>query len=284
MPWQASVFTTRMPAERIAWRNSTVVPLLWPLYSMRDAAEGKLAFDFKTHVEAGKDDPDRQVLVIDYADIESNPRPLIRSIRDELVEIVDSVFLGKILYHSGSWQIQQDRLLRAAHAGLIYEPENIYPPKTFHERQLSVTREWKRRALAGSAGKGALSRSERTLRQESFTRPKVCGPRRISVTPPRKSSGARTPDGTWNDLSGTGLVQTWQRFRSQCASFDDHHRPQASAAGSRTISRRLMARDTFKPVGILSAISAAWIQFENHNWFFHGDGVPEDDRHSALSR
>lgn len=40
---------------------------------MTDAKEGKLAFDFKTYVEAGKDDPDRQVMVIDYADIESNP-------------------------------------------------------------------------------------------------------------------------------------------------------------------------------------------------------------------
>ena len=61
-------------------------------------AEGKLAFDFKTYVEAGKDDPDRQVMVIDYADIESNPRLVIRSIRDELVDIAAGVYLGKILF------------------------------------------------------------------------------------------------------------------------------------------------------------------------------------------
>lgn len=104
MPWQGKRFHNEdASGENRMARNSTVVSkLLWPLYSMRDAAEGKLAFDFKTYVEAGKDDPDRQVMVIDYADIESNPRLLIRSIRDELVEIVDSVFLGKILYHSGS--------------------------------------------------------------------------------------------------------------------------------------------------------------------------------------
>jgi hypothetical protein len=68
---------------------------------MRDAEAGKLAFDFKTYVEAGKDDPDRQVMVIDYADVESNPRLLIRSIRDELVELVRGVYLGKILFNSG---------------------------------------------------------------------------------------------------------------------------------------------------------------------------------------
>ena len=76
--------------------------LLWPLYSMRDAESGKLAFDFATYVEAGKDDPDRQVMVIDYANVESNPRLVIRSIRDELVQLVPGVYLGKILFNTGS--------------------------------------------------------------------------------------------------------------------------------------------------------------------------------------
>ena len=44
----------------------------------------------------------------------------------------------------------------------------------------------------------------------------------------------------------------------------------------RLISRKLMARDTFKPAGIVNTIiAAAWIQFENHNWFFHGHGEPD---------
>ncbi|MGB0971150.1 MAG: hypothetical protein ACPGVG_09345, partial [Mycobacterium sp.] len=60
-----------------------------------------LAFDFQTYVEAGKDDPDLQVMVIDYANVEKNPRLIIRSVRDELVELVDGVFLGKILFNSG---------------------------------------------------------------------------------------------------------------------------------------------------------------------------------------
>ncbi len=104
MPWQGKRFHSEEgTGDNRMTRSSTVVSkLLWPLYSMRDAADGKLAFDFKTYVEAGKDDPDRQVMVIDYANVESNPRLAIRSVRDELVELVDGVYLGKILYRTGS--------------------------------------------------------------------------------------------------------------------------------------------------------------------------------------
>ena len=103
MPWQGKRFDSDAGTgdNRLTRSTGLVSKLLWPLYSMRDAEAGKLAFDFKTYVEAGKDDPDRQVMVIDYADVESNPRLLIRSIRDELVELVRGVYLGKILFNSG---------------------------------------------------------------------------------------------------------------------------------------------------------------------------------------
>ena len=103
MPWQGKRFDSDAATgdNRLTRSTGLVSKLLWPLYSMRDAEAGKLAFDFKTYVEAGKDDPDRQVMVIDYADVESNPRLLIRSIRDELVELVRGVYLGKILFNSG---------------------------------------------------------------------------------------------------------------------------------------------------------------------------------------
>ena len=50
------------------------------------------------------------------------------------------------------------------------------------------------------------------------------------------------------------------------------------------ISRELMARDTFKPAGIINALAAAWLQFENHNWFFHGDGIPDQGIDIPLRR
>ena len=99
MPWQGKRFDLAAETgdNRMVESSSLPSKLLWPLYSMKDAADGKLAFDFQTYVEAGKDDPDRQVMVIDYANVESNPRMLIRQIRDELVEIVPGAYLGKIL-------------------------------------------------------------------------------------------------------------------------------------------------------------------------------------------
>jgi hypothetical protein len=61
----------------------------------------RAAFDFETAIEPGKADPDVEVLKIDYGPVESNPRFIIRQIRDELVELVPDTYLGKILWRSG---------------------------------------------------------------------------------------------------------------------------------------------------------------------------------------
>jgi hypothetical protein len=100
MPWEGKRFDADSGTgdNRMTDQSVVVSKVLWPLYSMKESAEGRLAFDFKTYVEAGKEDPDREVMVIDYADVPSNPRLLIRSIRDELVELVPGTYLGKILY------------------------------------------------------------------------------------------------------------------------------------------------------------------------------------------
>jgi hypothetical protein len=76
--------------------------LLWPLYRTREAGDKRVAFDFETRVEPGAVDPDRDVLVIDYAPVASNPALIIRSIRDELVEISPGTHLGKMLWRQGS--------------------------------------------------------------------------------------------------------------------------------------------------------------------------------------
>lgn len=109
MPWQGKRFDASSGTgdNRITSSGRIASKLLWPLYSMKDAAEGKLAFDFHTYVDDGKDDPDRRVMVIDYKDVEKNPTLVIRSVRDELVEIVPGAYLGKILYRlsSGSHEL-----------------------------------------------------------------------------------------------------------------------------------------------------------------------------------
>lgn len=100
MPWQGKRFDSVAATGDNRMVSSSALPskLLWPLYKMKDAAGGKLAFDFKTYDDAGKADPEVRVMVIDYADVEENPSLIIRSIRDELVQVVPGAYLGKILF------------------------------------------------------------------------------------------------------------------------------------------------------------------------------------------
>ncbi|MGH7750858.1 MAG: hypothetical protein ACREQ5_39745 [Candidatus Dormibacteria bacterium] len=100
MPWQGKRFNAAGSVGDNRMVNSARFPakLLWPLYSMTTAQDGNLAFDFDTYVEEGRQDPDRRVLVIDYSRVAGNPRLIIRSIRDELVELVPGACLGKILF------------------------------------------------------------------------------------------------------------------------------------------------------------------------------------------
>ncbi|KAA1251631.1 hypothetical protein F0Q45_03170 [Mycobacterium simiae] len=100
MPWRGKRFDSKGHTGDNRMISGARLPskLLWPLYKMKDSTDGKLAFDFKTYNDAGKADPGTQVMVIDYSEVEANPRLIIRSIRDELVEVVPGTYLGKILF------------------------------------------------------------------------------------------------------------------------------------------------------------------------------------------
>lgn len=100
MPWRGKRFDLESGSgdNRMTESSSLVGKLLWPLYSMRTDDDGRSAFDFSTYAEPGVEDPDVDVLVIDYAGIPDNPALVIRSIRDELVELVPGVYLGKIFF------------------------------------------------------------------------------------------------------------------------------------------------------------------------------------------
>jgi hypothetical protein len=103
MPWLGKSFHAGESRGENRLANSARWPakLFWPLYGTREGAGERLAFDFETRVERGAVEPTVDVLVIDYAPVESNPRLLIRSIRDELVEIAPGANLGRILYRRG---------------------------------------------------------------------------------------------------------------------------------------------------------------------------------------
>lgn len=78
--------------------------VLWRSYEPQVAPDGNLeAFPFRTRIAPGAIDPNVDVLKIDY-DFEANPSFIIRHILDELVQIDDGLYLGKILYRTrNSW-------------------------------------------------------------------------------------------------------------------------------------------------------------------------------------
>ncbi|OBK25046.1 peroxidase [Mycobacterium asiaticum] len=91
--------------------------------------------------------------------------------------------------------------------------------------------------------------------------------------PSEEAKRARTPDGTFNDLSDPWMGAQGTGFgRNAPPNMTITHTKKLLDPDPRLISRKLMARDSFKPAGIINTIAAAWIQFENHNWFFHGNG------------
>ncbi len=99
MPWLGKRFDAehRRGTNTLAASARWPMRLLWPLYSTQALPEGCSAFEFTTYVEAGMLDPSIDVLVIDYESVSSNPRLVIRQVRDELVQIVLGANLGKML-------------------------------------------------------------------------------------------------------------------------------------------------------------------------------------------
>lgn len=72
-----------------------------PSQRLEPTSEGNLeGFPFAVRLESGRADPHVDVMALDYG-IDSNPSPLLRRLRDELVHVEDSVYLGKILYQVG---------------------------------------------------------------------------------------------------------------------------------------------------------------------------------------
>lgn len=103
MPWAGKRFNQAESTGDNVLAGSARWPakLLWPLYGTSPISGGRAAFDFNTFEDSGKADPSLRVLVIDYESVGSNPRLIIKKIRDELVQIVPGANLGKVLWRQG---------------------------------------------------------------------------------------------------------------------------------------------------------------------------------------
>lgn len=94
----------------------------------------------------------------------------------------------------------------------------------------------------------------------------------------------RQNDGTCNDLSNTvmGAVNTRiSRNVTDLSKLDSEINEKAlSFPNPLVVSREILARpdtkfndDSYTPVPSLNVIAAAWIQFQTHDWFSHGDNM-----------
>jgi hypothetical protein len=103
MPWQGKSFdaAAKRGTNRMTVSSQLPAKLLFPLYGMKSAPDGKLAFEFVTRIERGAVEPAIDVLVIDYEPLTENPDLIIRRIRDELVQLTPDTYLGRILFRLG---------------------------------------------------------------------------------------------------------------------------------------------------------------------------------------
>ena len=59
--------------------------------------------------------------------------------------------------------------------------------------------------------------------------------------------------------------------------------PQLLSPTRGTVSRELLTRDEFVPATTLNVLAAAWLQFEVHDWFSHGQNDREESVASSTS-
>lgn len=87
---------------------------------------------------------------------------------------------------------------------------------------------------------------------------------------PEAVRGARTYDGTWNDLGCPHMGATGRRFGRNFPL--EHTFPDTANLmnpSPREVSLKLLTRTQFQPATILNLLAASWIQFMVHDWFAH---------------
>jgi hypothetical protein len=89
---------------------------------------------------------------------------------------------------------------------------------------------------------------------------------------------ARTLDGTYNDLDDPLMGGIGSRFGRNIplGAVVPPTEDTILEPSPRRVSRELLTRDRFIPATTLNLLAGAWIQFEVHDWFSHGDNVAEN--------
>jgi Animal haem peroxidase len=88
--------------------------------------------------------------------------------------------------------------------------------------------------------------------------------------PEKKYLTRRNFDGSYNDLDHPEMGMNNTRFGRNVPLKDAYpDTPNLMKPSPREVSRVLMTRDEFIPASTLNILAAAWIQFQNHDWFVH---------------
>lgn len=101
------------------------------------------------------------------------------------------------------------------------------------------------------------------------TQPREAPPRArpVPVDPPEDVRWARTPDGSYNDLSEPSMGAVGAAFGRN---LKPDYRPELfDEPNPVTVSQQLLTRERFLPARSLNLLAAAWIQFQVHDWVSH---------------
>jgi hypothetical protein len=98
------------------------------------------------------------------------------------------------------------------------------------------------------------------------------------VTPPEELPDHRTYDGSLQDPTDPDMGRVGSRFGRNVApeATTPEPMPAFMQPNPRDVSLRLLRRDTFKPAETLNVLAGCWIQFQNHDWFGHGENMPDE--------
>jgi hypothetical protein len=97
-------------------------------------------------------------------------------------------------------------------------------------------------------------------------------------TPVEELPKHRTYDGSHQDPLDPEMGMVGSRFGRNAPpdATTPETEEQMLRPSPREVSQRLLTRDTFKPATSLNVLAGCWIQFQNHDWFGHGENLPDE--------
>jgi Animal haem peroxidase len=123
------------------------------------------------------------------------------------------------------------------------------------------------------------------LRQRNLYDTETVAPKPPTNGVPARYLKARSLDGSFNDLDSPRMGAIGARFGRNVPL--DRTFPQAlpdlMEPNPRVVSRELLTRREFLPATTLNLLAGAWLQFEVHDWFSHGENQVENPWEVALA-